>query len=60
MTFGAFVKFVEFYYSRKSKPAPYKELQQVLKYVKNIRNTAAHNSPLLMDITKTKQIETKR
>lgn len=57
MTFGNFVKFVEFYYIRKRKPLAYKEIQQVLKYVKNIRNTAAHNSPILMDITSINQIE---
>lgn len=57
MTFGAFVKFVEYYYRRKNKPPAYKEIQQVLRYVKNIRNTAAHNSPILMDITKNGQID---
>lgn len=57
MTFGAFVKFVEYYYSRKNKPSAYKEIQQILRYVKNIRNTAAHNSPILMDITKSRQID---
>lgn len=57
MTFGGFVKFVEFYYRRKNKPPAYKEIQQVLRYVKNIRNTAAHNSPILMDITKNGQID---
>ncbi|MEK5100927.1 Abi family protein [Cytobacillus sp. FSL M8-0252] len=57
MTFGNFVKFVEYYYKRKNRPSPYKEIQQVLKYVKNIRNTAAHNSPILMDIACINQIE---
>ncbi|MEI3604010.1 Abi family protein, partial [Oceanobacillus sp. SE10311] len=56
MTFGGFVKFVEYYYTRKNKPPKYKELQQILRYVKNIRNTAAHNNPILMDITKVSQI----
>lgn len=60
MTFGAFVKFVEFYYRRKNKPSAYKEIQQVLRYVKNIRNTAAHNSPILMDVTKNNQIPMKK
>ncbi|SMB88825.1 Abi-like protein [Desulfonispora thiosulfatigenes DSM 11270] len=60
MTFGAFVKFVEFYYFRKNKLNRYKELQQILRYVKNIRNTAAHNSPILMDITKGQQIDPKK
>lgn len=57
MMFGNFVKFVEYYYKRKNEPASYKEIQQVLKYVKNIRNTAAHNSPILMDITSINQIK---
>ncbi|WP_078382370.1 Abi family protein [Sutcliffiella halmapala] len=56
MTFGNFVKFVEYYYKRKSRPASYYEIQKVLKYVKNIRNTAAHNSPILMDIASINQI----
>lgn len=60
MTFGNFVKFVEYYYIRKSKPKSYKEIQQIIKYVKNIRNTAAHNSPILMDITSKNQIENKK
>lgn len=60
MTFGAFVKFVEYYYIRKNKPSRYKDIQIVLRYVKNIRNTAAHNSPLLMDISLTGQIEPKK
>lgn len=60
MTFGAFVKFVEYYYRRKNKPSAYKEIQQILRYVKNIRNTAAHNSPILMDITKSGQIDPQR
>lgn len=57
MTFGNFVKFVEYYYIRKNRPTSYREIQQVLKYVKNIRNTAAHNSPILMDIACINQIE---
>ncbi|QKS72677.1 Abi family protein [Paenalkalicoccus suaedae] len=57
MTFGALVKFVEYYYKRKKEPRAYKEIQEVLRYAKNIRNTAAHNSPILMDITQMKQIE---
>ena len=57
MTFGAFVKFVEYYYTRKNKPPAYKELQQVLRYVKNVRNIAAHNSPILIDISSTGQID---
>ncbi len=60
MTFGAFVKFVEYYYRRKKEPVAYSSIQQVLRYVKNIRNTAAHNSPIIMDITIIGQIDAKR
>ncbi len=54
--FSDFVKFIEFYYDRKNKPDSYSDLQKVLKYVKNIRNIAAHNSPILIDITHKNQI----
>ncbi|MBA4536492.1 Abi family protein [Bacillus aquiflavi] len=57
ITFGGFVKFVEFYYTRFNKPKEYKDLYEVLKHVKNIRNSAAHNSPLLMDIVKINQLK---
>lgn len=57
MSFGAFVKFVEFYFLHKRKPPAYNELQQLLKFVKNIRNLAAHNSPILLDITRKNQIK---
>lgn len=50
ITFGGFVKFVEFYYHHQGKPKEYAALYDVLRYVKNIRNAAAHNSPILMDI----------
>lgn len=55
ITFGTFVKFVEFYYfQRRNKD--YVSLNQVLKYVKNIRNSAAHNSPIIMDIVSLNQL----
>jgi abortive infection bacteriophage resistance protein len=56
LPFGGFVKFFEFYYVYKNKPKKYRELYEVLKYVKNVRNSAAHNSPLLLDIVATNQI----
>ncbi|WP_158587653.1 Abi family protein [Neobacillus notoginsengisoli] len=54
--FGGFVKFFEFYYVYKNKPKKYADLYEVLKYVKNVRNSAAHNSPLILDIVATNQI----
>ncbi|MGE7604224.1 Abi family protein [Peribacillus sp. NPDC097675] len=54
ITFGKFVKFVEFYSKTRDK-RKYKDLEKVLKYVKNIRNSSAHNSPVLIDIAKIKQ-----
>lgn len=55
MSFGLFVTFVEFYYKR-SANRYYKNLFKLLRYVKNIRNCAAHNSPLLMEIVNKDQI----
>lgn len=56
ITFGTFVKFVEYYYfTRVNKK--YAELNEVLKFVKNIRNSAAHNTPIIMDIVSTKQLK---
>lgn len=56
ITFGTFVKFVEYYYfTRQNKN--YAVLNEVLRYVKNIRNNAAHNSPILMDIVKIGQLK---
>lgn len=56
MSFGNFVKFVEFYYIYVGRPSEYSDLYKVLKYVKNVRNSAAHNSPLIMDIVKINQL----
>lgn len=55
--FGGFVKFVEFYCKKKDKTHKYKDLDKVLRYVKNIRNSAAHNSPVLLDIVKINQLK---
>lgn len=55
ITFGTFVKFVEYYYfTRRNKE--YAKLNEVLRYVKNIRNSAAHNSPIIMDIVSIGQL----
>lgn len=51
MTFGRFSQFVEFYMSEYRKNNSYfRDIAQVIRYVKNIRNAAAHNHPLIMDI----------
>lgn len=55
LSFGQFVRFVEFYYLRIGRSKDYSVLNRVLKYVKNIRNSAAHNNPLLMDIVRKNQ-----
>lgn len=55
MTFGKFVKFVEFY--SKERDSKYRDLNKVLRYVKNIRNSAAHNSPVLLDIVQINQLK---
>lgn len=53
--FGALANFVEFYYTTRGNEE-YAELCEVLKYVRNIRNAAAHNNPLIMDIVATGQL----
>lgn len=60
ITFGTFVKFIEFYYREKGRPVKYKELNELIRYVKNVRNTAAHSSPILLDITQKGQIHPKK
>lgn len=55
--FNGLVQFTEFYHKRRGKFSSYHDIYPTLRYVKNIRNLAAHNSPLLMDITKRSQIE---
>lgn len=56
MTFGELVAFVEFYYNFKNKPSYYEPLEKNLRFVKNIRNLTAHNSPIINEITKKNQI----
>lgn len=48
-TFGNLTRFIEFYYN-KTRDKDYKELSDLLKYAKNVRNCAAHNSPILIHI----------
>ncbi|WP_438314558.1 Abi family protein [Sporosarcina sp. FA9] len=56
MSFGDFVKFVEFYYKDAHKSDSLASLCKVLRYVKNVRNLAAHNSPLIMDVVELNQL----
>ncbi|WP_346216433.1 Abi family protein [Caldifermentibacillus hisashii] len=57
MTFGDLVAFIEFFYGYKNKPSCYAPLEKNLRYVKNIRNLTAHNSPIINEITLKNQIE---
>lgn len=51
MQFGNFVRFIEFYtYNISKNDVYYLNLAKVIKHVKNIRNAAAHNQAILMDI----------
>ncbi|PKG46517.1 Abi-like protein [Planococcus sp. MB-3u-09] len=51
MQFGIFVRFIEFYtYKITKNDDYYLNLAKVIKHVKNIRNAAAHNQAILMDI----------
>jgi len=54
--FGGLCWFVEFLYNEKS-IKEFKELSKTIKIVKNIRNKAAHNSPILDDIVILNQLE---
>lgn len=60
LMFSDFLKFVDFYYVRNGRPRAYTALINVLKFVKNIRNIAAHNSPILIDIARKNQINAKK
>lgn len=53
--FGNLSRFVEFYYERTGDEY-YKMPSNVIRYVKNIRNRAAHNYPIIYDITDTYQL----
>lgn len=55
--FGQFTEFLEFYYNRKSWPRRFKDLKGMMKFVKNLRNAAAHNSCIINSITEKNQIK---
>lgn len=57
ITFGDLVAFIEFYCRYKNKPSYYIPLEKNLRYVKNIRNLTAHNSPIINEITLKDQIK---
>ncbi|EQB34779.1 hypothetical protein M948_20550 [Virgibacillus sp. CM-4] len=61
ITFGELVAFIEYYcYKYLNKPTRYyKPLGKNLKFIKNIRNLAAHNSPIINEITGKNQISFK-
>lgn len=61
MTFGIFVRFVEFYtYRYATGDKYYEDISAVLRYIKNIRNAAAHSQPILMDIAESRNDRTSR
>lgn len=49
MTFGEFVRFVEFYNEYEGQN-DYVEIASIIRYVKNIRNICAHSSPILIKL----------
>lgn len=58
MSFGELIRFVEFYYdSNKYNKNLFKPACILLKYTKNIRDSAAHSRPILLDIVLQKQIQ---
>lgn len=61
MTFGVFSRFVEFYrFTYANKNSYYRDIAEVIRYVKNIRNAAAHSHPLIMDIAAPRKSRTSR
>ncbi|WP_169743607.1 Abi family protein [Staphylococcus microti] len=55
LQFGDLCWFIEFFYNHYG-VEEYKELCQTVRFVKNIRNKAAHNTPILNNIVLTTQI----
>lgn len=56
MSYGELIRFIEFYYTNKEYQK--KKLDsafRLLKYTRNFRNAAAHNRPVIWNITKTDQ-----
>ncbi|HBM3604788.1 TPA: Abi family protein [Listeria innocua] len=57
MSFGELIRFVEFYYdSNKYNKKLFTPAFILLKYTKNLRDSAAHSRPLLLDVVLPKQI----
>lgn len=55
LQFGDLCWFIEFFYNEYGFKE-YKELSKTVRFVKNIRNKAAHNTPILNNIVSTNQI----
>lgn len=53
LSFGEFGHFLEFYYNRVTlNKSRYAVAAQLFRYAKNVRNAAAHNNPLIINLTK--------
>lgn len=53
LSFGEFGQFVEFYYDRITlNKKKYAVPNQIFRYAKNVRNAAAHNNSLILNLTK--------
>lgn len=58
LSFGEFGQFVEFYYTRVNfNKSKYAVPNQLFKYAKNVRNAAAHNNPLILNLNKGETIK---
>lgn len=56
MNYGMFTRFVEYYYANvQLNKTHFKKANELIKYVKNIRNKAAHSSPIILSIHPNKQ-----
>lgn len=55
MSYRVFVQFVEYYY-KKTQNHKLKFASDYLKYVKNVRNTCAHNSVLIVPLMRTRKL----
>lgn len=57
LSFGELSKFIEFYHPRTTvSKKMFKMPSRLLRYAKNVRNAAAHNNPLLVNLNKGAQI----
>lgn len=53
LTFGQFGEFLEFYYKRVTlNKSQYAVPAKLFRYAKNVRNAAAHNNPLIINLTR--------